>query len=605
VRRLTGAVVAAAGLAAGAGACVALVWGGYTTPPDLVGPTLALALAVGWSFVGVGLLAWLRRPDSWTGPLMVLLGLAWFARFLVAVATPAGFVAGVLVGSVYLSVLVHLVVTFPTGRLASRAERVVVVAAYLLSAPLDLAFLLLGASRGIADGPPPNGLVITTSTTAFSFDPDPVDLAVQTVILAVFVAVLVLTLRRWRRAGAAQRRVLGPGVWGGVVIIATIMMQRTVFLLVLPATARIVFTWAAQVVLVVWPVVLLAGVLRSRLDRSAVGAMMTEIGTGLAPLQDVLARTLHDPSVRLAYWLADRQVCVDAHGVPLAVGGDGRALAYLERDGVRLAVLEYDAALADEPELVRAVAAGASLAVENEQLQAEIRAQLREVQASRARIVEAADAARRRVERDLHDGAQQRLVAVALALKLARRQLSRAAPEEVAALLDQAGGELSSALEELRELARGIYPVLLSDGGLGPALEALAARSPVPASVVAAPARRLPGPVEQTAYFVVSEALANAAKHARAGEVRVAVRDEGGLLVVEVDDDGVGGADPSGSGLRGLADRVAAAAGTLEINSPAGVGTRLRACLRSAGDRVIPGPEQGQPGDGSARPGEL
>jgi len=192
-----------------------------------------------------------------------------------------------------------------------------------------------------------------------------------------------------------------------------------------------------------------------------------------------------------------------------------------------------------------------------------------------------------------------------LALKLARRQLSRAAPEEVAALLDEAGGELSGALDELRELARGIYPVLLTDAGLGPALEALAARSPVPVTVVGAPAGRLPGPVEQTAYFVVSEALANAAKHARAGEVRVAVRDEGGLLVVEVADDGVGGADASGSGLRGLADRVAAAAGTFEINSTAGVGTRLRACLRSGAARVTPGPQLGQAGDGTARPGEL
>ena len=194
------------------------------------------------------------------------------------------------------------------------------------------------------------------------------------------------------------------------------------------------------------------------------------------------------------------------------------------------------------------------------------------MQASRARIVEAADAARRRVERDLHDGAQQRLVAVALALKLARRQLSRAAPEEVAALLDQAGGELSSALDELRELARGIYPVLLSDGGLGPALEALAARSPVPATVVAAPARRLPGPVEQTAYFVVSEALANAAKHGGAGEVRARrPRGRGRRCSSWSTTTGWAAPTPPGSGLRGLADRVAAAAGgRLRLVEPAG-----------------------------------
>jgi signal transduction histidine kinase len=240
-------------------------------------------------------------------------------------------------------------------------------------------------------------------------------------------------------------------------------------------------------------------------------------------------------------------------------------------------VIVHDPVLAGEPELVAAVAAGAGLAVQNERLHAEVRNQLREVRASRARIVEAADDARRRVERDLHDGAQQRLVTVALALRLAHTQLDTAPRGEVAALLDEAGAELAGALDELRELARGIYPVLLTDAGLGPALRSLAERCPVPAVVGAVPTRRWPDAVEQTCYFVVSEALANAAKHAEAASVAVELREAGGGLRVEVSDDGAGGADASGSGLRGLADRVATLGGELTVRSPRGGGTRVSA----------------------------
>ena len=190
---------------------------------------------------------------------MVVLGLAWFARFIVAVATPFGFAVGVLVGSVYLSVLAHLLSrSRPAGSLARPAgdrRR----SSYLLSAPLDSVFLLLGASRGIADGPPPNGLVIVETTAAFNVTPDPVDLAVQVVVLACSAPADRGAGAR-RRAGAAQRRALGPGIWGGVVIVVTLMVQRTAFLLILPPTARVVFTWAAQTwCWCVWPLALLFG----------------------------------------------------------------------------------------------------------------------------------------------------------------------------------------------------------------------------------------------------------------------------------------------------------------------------------------------------------
>ena len=197
-----------------------------------------------------------------------------------------------------------------------------------------------------------------------------------------------------------------------------------------------------------------------------------------------------------------------------------------------------------------------------------------ELRASRARIVEAGDAERRRLERDLHDGAQSRLVALALLLRSARKR----ADGEVADLLDRAQEELHTSLEELRELARGIHPAVLTDRGLEPALEALTSRAPLPVTLEVEGDERLPGPVESAAYFVVSEALTNVAKYAQATQATVAVRRVNGSVTVDVTDDGVGGADAAGgSGLRGLADRLAALDGTLRLDSPAGHGTRLHA----------------------------
>ena len=573
---------AAAGLLAGAAAASALVWGGYDVAAELLPPTLVLGLAVGWSFLAMGLVAWAGRPDSRSGALMVALGFAWFARYVVAVAAYPAFVVGVLLGSVYLSILVHLLATFPDRRLRGPLERAVVVVGYLLSAPLDLFFLtVFSADRGLGEGPPPNGLVIAPANG--EFDPVALDLVVQAVVVLLFLTLLALVVGRWRAAGPALRRSLAPAVVGAVVIVAAILVERTAILLLIPPGLAVVFAWSAQVVLVLWPLALLVALLRSRLDRSAVGRLVVELGAGVpAPdrLRGILARTLHDPSLELGFWRPEQNSFVDPGGAPVAVEpASGRAITYLDRDGERIAVLRHDPALSTEPDLVAAVAASASLAVQNERLHAEVRDRLLEVSASRARIVEAADAARRRVERDLHDGAQQRLVTVALALRLARSQVGTASPQDLTALLDEAGAELSGALDELRELARGIYPVLLTDAGLGPALTSLAERAPIAVALGTVPDRRWADPVEQTCYFVVSEALVNAVKHADAATVAVAVRADDRGLCVEVSDDGVGGATPSGSGLRGLADRVAALGGALTVHSPLGRGTRVIATL--------------------------
>jgi signal transduction histidine kinase len=210
---------------------------------------------------------------------------------------------------------------------------------------------------------------------------------------------------------------------------------------------------------------------------------------------------------------------------------------------------------------------------------AELRARVAEVTTSRARIIEATDAERRRIERDLHDGAQQRLVALSLTLGLARSKVDKD-PPAAAGLIDDAQAEAARALTELRELARGLHPAILTDHGLGAALDALSARSPVPVEVAEVPAERLRPALESTAYFVVSEALANVAKYAEATQATVRVVRGPRAVLVEVKDDGVGGADPgAGTGLRGLADRVEALDGRFEVLSSPGRGTTVRAEL--------------------------
>jgi signal transduction histidine kinase len=248
----------------------------------------------------------------------------------------------------------------------------------------------------------------------------------------------------------------------------------------------------------------------------------------------------------------------------------------LERSGRPIAALVHDPALGERQELLDAVSTAAGLALENERLQAELRAQLDELTDSRARIVEAGDRARQRLERNLHDGAQQRFVALSMALGLMESKLP-GDPEAARELLVAARTELTEGLEELREIARGLHPAVLTERGLEAALDALTARSPVPVALAGVPTERLPENVEATAYFVVAEALTNVARYSGASRASVEMRRANGMLVLEVSDDGVGGADPAaGSGLRGLADRVAAVEGRLTVSSPQGAGTTIR-----------------------------
>jgi signal transduction histidine kinase len=287
---------------------------------------------------------------------------------------------------------------------------------------------------------------------------------------------------------------------------------------------------------------------------------------------------LRDPSLSLVYWLPEFGTYADLKGqaVELPDESSSYATTLIDRNGERVAALIHDPVLDDEPELLSAVTAAAGIALENGRLQAEQKAHLEELRGSRARVIEAGQQERQRLERNLHDGAQQRLIALSLELSVLEKQLKD--DPGAGKRLDAAQREIAMSLEELRAVARGIHPAVLTGHGLAVALEQVAARAAVPVRLQVEAESRFPEQVEVAAYYVVIESLTNIAKHAQATRagVEVSRTDEG--LMVEIIDDGIGGADSeSGSGLRGLADRVEALGGRLRVWTPQGGGTRVRA----------------------------
>jgi signal transduction histidine kinase len=577
-------VVAAVIVMAGLAAAGALLWGGYLTPTRTLVVILVVILGVGWSFAGLGLLAWVVWPISFAGPLMVGVGLAWFARAIGAVDHPWISSAGLLVGSLYLAFLGHLIVTYPSGRLEARSQTVVVVALYLCTIPLNAVSLWLHRSAPCRDCAYYNLLVENRTAVA----PTAGDQVLYVVIVAVTASVFVVMAQRWHAATPAGRRRSAPALWGATAILAILAIHRVSVILGVPEPVSTMFYWAVTGALMLWPVGLVVGLARAYLDRSAVADLVVEFEGPLPPgrMRGALSRALHDPSVEVAYWLPERDVFVDEAGVTVEVPSEdgGRAVTMLERDGELMAALIHDPILADQPGLVSAVAAAAALAMENERLHAQARAHLLEINASRARIVAASGAERRRVERNLHDGAQQRMLNLMLALQLARVRLQANRTDDAVQAIEGAMAELTLALTELRDLARGIHPAVLSQSGLGPAVHALAQRSTVPVRVNDDLGElRFSEPIEETAYFIVSEALANVTKHAQASQAIVGMRQLDGKVVVDITDDGVGGVRlGDGDGLRGLQDRVDAFAGLLHIDSRAGNGTRITATLPCA-----------------------
>jgi signal transduction histidine kinase len=562
------------GLGTGVGAALLVLGSDRERPPVAV--SAAVALLVGWSYIGSGLVAWRQRPENRLGTVMVFVGFAWFATFLADAGSSVVFTFGKALESVYLLGFVYLVLSFPTGRLRSRVDRALIVAAVAIVTVVEVAWLFFADSRSqICAQCPSNVFEITRNDRVA----DGILQGQRTVGVVLSLFTVALLIRRWRRASAPERRAGAPVLWAGSAMFAALAFS----------VANDIFghplgegpAWTREIVFASIPIAVLAVLLQRRLARGAVAGLVVELGEGATSvdLREALGRALGDPSLELAYWVPASARYVDAGGAPVRLpeAVQERAATVVEREGEPIAALIHDPALAENSELVQSVCAAAALTLENARLQAELRARLAELQASRARLVTATEGERRRIERDLHDGTQQRLVSIAMALGLAESKLAADRPA-VQPVLREARDALAVALAELRELTQGIRPAILVERGLAAALDDLARRAALPVRLDVAVSGRLPEQIESAAYFVASEALANAAKHSHASDVRLAAAQHAGVLVLEVSDDGIGGAATGGgSGLRGLADRVEALGGRLTVSSPPGRGTTLRA----------------------------
>ena len=571
-RRLLAVLITGAIAAAGS-----LAWSGWPPPPDYV-PILVCYEVIGLSFLVAGIAAYARWPASRLGLLFTVAGYLYLLPYiLVNLANPVAFTLGNLTQGIYTAAVAHLGLAWPSGRLRSRFECGVVIFDYAQIIGFSVAAMMFWnpAFIGCTTECPANVLLVGDGSRPVW---DTLNTASGFVGLITTAIVLTLIVRHWRSARGWSRRAMIPLVW----LACAVGTEQVVTggALNLPLSSLVSFG-LAPLVMLAGPALFVISTVRARTAGGALGTAIVDLEPGASPgrLREALARALGDSTLQLAFRRPDGSGYLDTASQAIDVDrpGPGRVVARVA--GSDEAVLVYDDGLALEPQLVKLTTAAASMALEHARLQAEVQAQLEQVRASRTRIVEAGDAERRRLERDLHDGAQQRLVTLSLALGMARDRAAAADPE-LGLLIESASKEAREALTELRELARGIHPAVLTEAGLTGAIQALAERSPVATTITAVPDGRFPAAIEDTAYFVVSEALANVAKHARAGSAEVTICQRPGRLVVKVSDDGAGGARPEGgSGLRGLADRVASVGGVLRVDSPSGGGTRLEADL--------------------------
>ena len=500
---------------------LAAEWAAYGTDD----PALAAGdLAVGLVLVGSGVVAWERRAWSRVGPLMALSGFTWLV---------GGFGAALLY--LHRGPLVHLHLSYPTGRLPTRLSRAVVAAAYVDAAIAPLARL--------------DGLTIALSV------------AVAATAGQVFLGTSGPARKAGAPALAAALAFAGVLAFAALARMAGVEHDRAVL-------------WVYELVIAAMVLVLLRDLLRGRWADAVITGLVVDLGaTGeRGTLRGKLARALGDPTLVVGYPVDDGAGLVDDSGrlVELPLPGSGRAVTPIDDHGERIAVLVHDEGLLADRRLLGSVAAAARFAVANARLQAEARAREQELQESRRRIVETANEQRRRLEQELREGAERRLGHVAAHLAAARAVLPRDGRE-----LEALEGQLAETRLELREFAHGVHPAALADGGLVPALRVLAARSSIPVDVHG-DAPRLSDPVEAALFFVCSEALTNAAKHAAASRISVELGANADAVLLTIADDGRGGADPSrGSGLRGLVDRVEALGGRLRVESPPTRGTRV------------------------------
>lgn len=530
---------------------------------------VAADLVVVWSFAGAAAVALARPALRGSGVLMLAVAATWLLYELQLSSIPLLWTIGFVTAYLYQAVVVQLVLSFPGGRMWSLAARVVVAASYLVTVGMSLFTALVE--------PNSRNLLVAEPSQARADQLNEISSAIGIVVTVAFVAVVAGRLVRLR--GAARRIALPLLI--GALLATPIILIRLVSVIQGDFAAYERLDLADRLVTLFIPIGFGLGLLWARLQHSGASSLVVELREGgPETLRDRLARALGDPTLDVLYWSEAANGYVDGKGRRAALpDSPTRAVTHVVAGETPVAALVHDPALLSERELVESVRATAALVLENERLAAEIRAQLAEVQASRARIVTATDEERRRLERDLHDGAQQRLVG--LSLKLALAQVG--ADPKAADALANAQDDLESALAELREFARGVHPSILREDGLEAAVTAIARRAAVPVAITGSVDRRLPDQVELAAYFFVSEALTNVAKYARASSVVIGMALHGDTLVVSIVDDGVGGAAAEhGSGLAGLSDRLEALGGALEIESIPGLGTTLTATIPCA-----------------------
>ncbi len=539
---------------------------------ELYQPALRVLL-VWWitlPFIFAGIVAWRRRPDSFFGPLMILAGFVTQLSILQWTSQPLLNTVGQLCDLLVVAVWLHVFLAYPSGRLAGRAERAVVIMGYVAAVGFQVVILMLG---GFNDQ---HLLTVIERQTAAE--------ALQNVQLLTLSALaltgVALLWRRWWALPRWQRR-RPTQIVINCFSLALVMIAALLIAGAFQLQGFEIIRLATFAVAGLAPLVFLAGLLDARLAKAGVSELLVQLRASPAPdLQELLARALRDPTLSLIYWLPQYGSWADQNGNPttLPEPDSGRRVTVVEQHGEQIAALVYDAMLGDEPDLVEAVSAAAGIALENGRLEAELRARLQELHGSRTRVVEAEQNERRRLERDLHDGAQQRLVALALELGMLAEQTGSDTPTQTR--LKRARSEVAESLSELRDIAHGLHPAVVSGHGLAVALDSLVAATPLDVRLTTDGLPRLSEPLEVAAYYVVSESLTNATKHAHATRVTVDVGVIDGTLVAEIVDDGIGGADSEGgTGLRGLADRVEALNGRLRIWTAAGKGTRVRAEL--------------------------
>ncbi|HEV3388984.1 MAG TPA: histidine kinase [Solirubrobacteraceae bacterium] len=571
-----------AGLAAGAGAAW-LAANAHAGRPTEPGPYLTLL--VGASLIGSGLGSWRARPDNWLGPVMIVTGFAWFAGLMSEATDGVVYTVGVAVQYLFVAGFVYIILTFPSGRLRARIDRWIMLVA-VVALGLQVAAMLFGSGSGLRCGGNCGHNLIQL------FHANGLALALLSIeriaAVALTLTAVGLVVFRWLRASRPERREVTWVVLAGTATLVALLSTVVDDLLGNPLSSGPATVWFFTLALV--PIAIVATFVRRTLARGSVAGLVVQLGgpTEPADLRAALSTALGDPSLELAYWFPAEGRYVTGDGRPVEVPGadSARRSTFVQRDGTPIAMLLHDPALEHNSALVQSVCAAAGLALENERLGAELRARLVELNASRGRLVEATDAERRRIERNLHDGTQQRLVSIAMSLGLLESKL-RPDQSDAAPIVHEARTALTLALEELRELTQGIHPTLLVERGLPVALEELCRRAGLPAHLRIDLDTRLPDQVETAAYYFASEAVSNAVKHSHGSEIRVDVSYDGRMLTVDIVDDGIGGAAVggragAGSGLRGLGDRVEALGGQFTVSSPPGRGTRLVARIPCA-----------------------